>query len=117
MQVSLPELFPMPGRSSRGDGTGIGFNVGVAADLSKDISLGVAYRSEIKVDPTGSVTFDIPAGVPAPLQNTGARTRLPFRSRFMLGFPIKDSIQLTLEVGNEVGRLVIIPAVEGRSCK
>lgn len=98
-----PGIIPDAGQKFRGDGTGIGFNVGVAADLSKDFALGVAYRSEIKVDPTGSVTFDIPNGVPGAigslLQNSGARTQITLPQQVYAGLSYRGIDPVTLEVG------------------
>jgi long-chain fatty acid transport protein len=47
-----PPAFDI-GQKFKGDGTGVGFNVGVAYDLTKDISFGASYRSEVKVDVKG----------------------------------------------------------------
>jgi long-chain fatty acid transport protein len=41
-----------------GDGTGIGCNFGLLYDITDNISLGVAYRSEVKVDIDGDGSFD-----------------------------------------------------------
>jgi long-chain fatty acid transport protein len=99
--------LPDAGQKFRGDGTGIGFNIGMAADLTKDISLGVAYRSEVKIDPTGNVTFDIPNGIPEPLnsiirgslQNSGARTQITLPQQVFVGISYKGFDPLTLEAG------------------
>lgn len=42
----------------KGDGTGVGCNFGLLYDITKDISLGVGYRSEVKVDIDGDGSFD-----------------------------------------------------------
>jgi long-chain fatty acid transport protein len=99
--------FPDAGQKFRGDGTGIGFNVGMHADLGKNFSLGAAYRSEIKVDPTGDVTFDIPNGLPEPLNsiirasllNSGAKTRITLPQQVFAGISYKGFDRLTLEAG------------------
>ena len=36
-----------------GDGTGVGFNLGLAYDINKDITFGVSYRSQVVVDING----------------------------------------------------------------
>lgn len=41
----------------KGDGTGLGYNLGLLYDVTDDISIGVAYRSEIKVDIDGKAKF------------------------------------------------------------
>ncbi len=99
--------FPDAGQKFSGDGTGIGFNIGMAADLGKDFSLGASYRSEVKVEPTGNVTFDIPNGIPEPLnsivraslRNAGAKTQITLPQQVYAGIAYKGFDPLTLEVG------------------
>jgi long-chain fatty acid transport protein len=99
--------FPDAGQKFSGNGTGIGFNVGMHADLGKNFSLGAAYRSEIEVDPTGDVTFDIPNGLPEPLNsiirasllNSGAKTRITLPQQVFAGISYKGVDRLTLEAG------------------
>ena len=43
-----------------GSGDGFGYNLGALIDLSKDISVGLSYRSKIHVDIDGDVTFELP---------------------------------------------------------
>jgi len=50
--------FPDVGQKFSGDGTGIGFNFGVLYDVIDTLSIGVSYRSEIKVGVKGNSTFD-----------------------------------------------------------
>jgi long-chain fatty acid transport protein len=40
------------------NGTGTGWNVGAMYKASKDLSIGVSYRSQVKIDATGTATFD-----------------------------------------------------------
>lgn len=99
--------LPDAGQKFSGDGTGVGFNIGMAADLGKDFSLGASYRSEVKVDPTGDVTFDIPNGIPEPLntiiraslRNAGAKTQITLPQQVYAGIAYKGFDPLTLEVG------------------
>jgi long-chain fatty acid transport protein len=95
--------LPDAGQKFSGDGTGIGFNIGMAADLGKDVSLGVSYRSEIKVDAEGNVSFDIPNGIPDALSglfpNTGAKTQITLPQQVYAGIAYKGFDPLTMEVG------------------
>jgi long-chain fatty acid transport protein len=99
--------FPDAGQKFHGDGTGIGFNVGMHADLGKNVSLGAAYRSEVEIDPTGDVTFDIPNGLPEPLNsiiraslvNSSAKTRITLPQQVFAGIAYKGVDRLTLEAG------------------
>ncbi len=102
--AGLPSgTLPDMGRKFRGDGTGIGYNIGAAVDLGKDVSLGVSYRSEIKVDPEGDVSFDIPNSIPGALgglfPNTGAKTHITLPQQVYAGVAYKGFDPLTMEVG------------------
>jgi long-chain fatty acid transport protein len=57
--------------SVEGDSDAWGFNLGALFQLGDDMRVGVAYRSNIKQDLDGSVTFSLPPGVPAagPVRN------------------------------------------------
>jgi long-chain fatty acid transport protein len=54
--------LPLPdGRQKfSGDGTGMGFNLGLLIEPHKDFAIGVSYRSEIDVDIDGDLHFDLP---------------------------------------------------------
>jgi long-chain fatty acid transport protein len=41
------------GQQFKGDGTGVGFNVAAAYDITDDATIGVSYRSEVEVDIDG----------------------------------------------------------------
>ncbi|MDH4232395.1 MAG: outer membrane protein transport protein [Nitrospirota bacterium] len=85
-----------------GDGNGVGFNLGILVDVSKDISIGASYRSEIEVDIDGSVSHRLPAGFEflSPLfPHTSAETDLTLPSQFHLGVAYKGIRNLTLETG------------------
>ncbi len=98
-----PGTLPDMGQKFRGDGMGIGYNLGVAVDLGKDVTLGVSYRSEITIDPKGNVTFDIPSVVPGTLRglfpNTGARTQIKLPQQVYAGIAYKGFDPLTMEIG------------------
>jgi long-chain fatty acid transport protein len=90
-----------------GDGTGVGFNVGLAADLTKDISLGFSYRSEISVDPEGDVSFAIPGSIPEPLYSglrstftdSGAKTHITLPQQIYAGVAYKGLPRWIFEAG------------------
>ena len=64
----------------RGDSWGVGWNVGALFELSRDVRVGIAYRSSIKQDIKGNATFSNPT-LPGPFTaltavaaDTGARS-------------------------------------------
>jgi len=86
----------------KGDGNGVGYNLGIVVDLTKDIAIGASYRSEIKVDIDGNVSHGLPAGTEflRPLfPNTSAETDLTLPAQFHLGIAYKGIPNLTLETG------------------
>jgi long-chain fatty acid transport protein len=95
--------FPDAGQKFQCDDTGVGFNIGFAADLTKNITLGASYRSEVKLDPSGTVSYSVPSGIPPQLgslfQGTGAKTHLTLPQQVYAGFAYKDLGPLTMEVG------------------
>ncbi len=97
--IGLPDIA----QKLEGDDTAIGFNLGMLVDLSKDISLGLAYRSAFKIDINGDVTHSFPYGVEAvvgPLfPNTGAQTSIRLPAQANLGIAYKGFKPLTIEIG------------------
>jgi long-chain fatty acid transport protein len=95
--------IPIPGlevgQKFSGDGTGIGFNLGMLLDLTDDLALGVSYRSEIKVDITGDVSFATPEGFPVPLPGMPGKTDLTLPQQAFAGLYYKGFDPLTFEVG------------------
>ena len=83
------------GQKFKGDGTGVGFNVGVAYDLTKDVSLGVSYRSAVHVDIKGDSSTSL-TGTPL---DVGGKTsiRLPQQVSAALAYHV--SAPLTVEAG------------------
>jgi len=55
---SIPFNSPPPIVSLDLKATGMGFNAGIIYKLTPEISLGASYRSSVKLDATGSATFD-----------------------------------------------------------
>lgn len=90
---------PLPdvGQKFSGDGTGIGFNLGVLYDPTPDLSIGVSYRSEIKVGIKGNGSFD--HQVPGLLMNSPGRADLTLPQQVFAGIAYSGFDPLTLEAG------------------
>jgi long-chain fatty acid transport protein len=90
---------PLPdvGQKFKGDGTGIGYNIGILFDATKDISLGASYRSEIKVGIKGQGTFD--QQIPGVLENSSGRADIKLPQQVFAGIAYKGFAPLTLETG------------------
>lgn len=86
----------------KGNGDGFGCNLGLLVEPSKDIAVGLSYRSKIHVDIDGNVTFGLPAaGAPllGPLfPNTGARTSLDLPAQAYAGIYFKQFHPFTFEI-------------------
>jgi long-chain fatty acid transport protein len=98
-------LTPLPDAKQKfdGDGTGVGFNVGLLYHLTKDIAFGAAYRSEVKVDLDGKATFDLPQGTPPQiaglLQDTKGHSTITLPAQVFAGISYQGFSRLTLEAG------------------
>jgi long-chain fatty acid transport protein len=94
--------FPDGGQKFEGDGNGVGYNFGLLIEPHKDIAIGISYRSEIKVDIDGDVTFDLPPGSPPGISllfpNAGANTDITLPQQVHAGVCYKGLYPLTLEV-------------------
>jgi long-chain fatty acid transport protein len=83
------------GQKFKGDGTGVGFNVGAAYDFNKDLTLGVSYRSSVYVDITGKSSTTL---IATPLDSPGkASIRLP--QQVTAGLAYQVAAPLTVEAG------------------
>lgn len=84
-----------------GYGNGVGYNFGIVYDVTKDISLGASYRSEIKVDIEGDSDFDLPSVTPSPLRalfpDTDGTTDITLPQQAHVGVCYKGFDRLTLE--------------------
>ena len=104
---------PLPdgNQTFEGDGDGVGYNLGLLIDLSDDFAFGASYRSEVKIDIDGEVSFELPpslgASVPEPfltalrtaLANSNASTDLTLPAVGTLGFAYSGIDRLVVEVG------------------
>jgi len=85
-----------------GDGTGVGYNLGILFEPHKNISIGASYRSEIKVDIDGDAKFDLPSGTPsligALFPDTPGNTKITFPQQIHAGIYYKGFDPLTFEL-------------------
>ena len=96
--------LPDAGQKFDGNGDGVGFNFGVQYDITKDISFGASYRSEIDVNIIdGNATFDLPSDTPptigALFPNTDGNTDISLPQQVHAGICYKGFNNLTLETG------------------
>lgn len=83
-----------------GDGTGLGFNLGLYADMGKGFSFGVSYRSEIETDIDGDVDFQLPSPVLQSLfPNTKGETTITFPQQLHIAVAYRGFYRLTIEAG------------------
>jgi long-chain fatty acid transport protein len=96
-------VFPDANQKFKGDGRGVGFNLGILYDLTKDTSVGASYRSQIKVGIKGDVTHSLPAGsepfIGPFFPNTHAESELTVPAQFQFGVAYKGIHHFTLETG------------------
>lgn len=84
----------------RGDGTGVGYNLGIAYNAGHGISLGASYRSEVEVDVKGDVSFALPSQLVAgALPNSGGKTTITLPRQLLAGVAYQASDRLTVETG------------------
>ncbi|BCG47120.1 membrane protein involved in aromatic hydrocarbon degradation [Citrifermentans bremense] len=99
--LGLPANFDV-NQKFKGDGKGVGFNVGVAYDVCDHLSLGASYRSEVKIDVSGNATLTNAAlsagGAPLPM-TIGGNTDLTLPPQFTAGAAFKGIDKLVLEAG------------------
>ena len=85
----------------KGDGTGVGFNVGVAYAPCKTVTMGASYRSQVHVDVKGnsstSPTLNIP-GLGAVLDSKG-RTSITLPPQVTAGIAYQVTAPLIVEAG------------------
>jgi len=80
--------------SIEANGTGIGWNVGVKYQASDNLSIGVSYRSQVKIDANGTATFD-PMRSVYPAGDVSSSLTLPATG--FLGIAYTPMKSLTLE--------------------
>lgn len=80
------------GQKFKGDGTGVGYNLGILIEPHKDFSIGASYRSMMHVDIDGKATFDFIPG------SIDGKTDISLPAQAHLGICYKGFNPLTLEV-------------------
>lgn len=85
----------------KGDGTGVGFNVGAAYDICDHLTVGASYRSQVHIDIEGDASFTSPTPLVPPVSvlNSGGKTKLTLPPQFTAGVAFKGVDKLVLEAG------------------
>lgn len=96
--------FPLPfsdgNQRFKGDGNGVGYNLGLLIEPHKNISLGASYRSRIHVDIDGKASYrDIPLPLKPFFSDAGGSTNITLPSQGHIGICFKGLEPLTLEAG------------------
>jgi len=93
-----PFGLPDAGQKFKGDGNGIGYNLGILIEPHRDISIGVSYRSEINVDIGGDNSFNLPdPSLSATFPNTHGNADLTLPQQVHVGIYYKGFDPLTFE--------------------
>jgi long-chain fatty acid transport protein len=77
----------------KGDGTGVGYNLGIAYNAGHGISLGASYRSEVDIDVKGN------ASLTPPDISSGATTTITLPRQLFTGVAYQPTERLTVESG------------------
>lgn len=80
--------------SIEASGTGIGYNAGVLYKFSSELSIGASYRTSVKLEPTGTATFE-PSRAVYPAGDVDTKIELPATG--FLGVAYTPMKNLTLE--------------------
>lgn len=97
--------LPDGGEKFKGDGNGVGYSLGVLLDPHPDISIGVSYRSEVKVNVNGNTTFDL-SDIPQPYRSqlstlfpdTPGSSEISLPQRVQFGVYYKHFYPFTFEI-------------------
>jgi long-chain fatty acid transport protein len=97
--LGLPDVK----QTLKGDDFSAGFNTGLLIDLTRDVSVGLAYRSGIRMDIKGNITQAFPAGIPPTVTSffpdSGAHAALKLPAMANFGIAYKGLPRTTIEVG------------------
>ena len=95
LATSIPFDSPPPIVSLDLKATGIGFNAGVIYKLMPELSLGASYRSSVKLDATGSASFDPNYAVlHLPTGDASASIELPAVGFFGVAFKPMNKLEV-----------------------
>lgn len=90
--------LPDGNQKLKGDGTGYGFNLGLAFYPTDVISIGASYRSRIKVDIDGKMEHDLPNPLLSSMfPNTDGKVKIKLPAQFHLGVHYKGLDPLSFE--------------------
>ncbi|MFD2246878.1 OmpP1/FadL family transporter [Pontibacter ruber] len=82
-----------------GDGTSVGYNVGVYVKPSDKISLGLSYRSKVDVDvEEGDATFTVASSLKSRFPDTKFKASLPLPATLSLGVGIMPTEAWTIAI-------------------
>lgn len=94
--VDLNKAIPVGGTSGdgtlniQGNATNYGFNAGIMVQPIKNLSIGLDYRSRIKMEvKEGDATFNVPASMTSSFPNTKVDVMLPLPANLDLGASLK----------------------------
>ena len=83
-----------------GDDWGLGYNLGLAIQLTDKARLGISYRSKVDLTIEGDADFsDIPAAFVGVFPNTGGKADLTLPQQLTFGLAYQVSEPLVVEVG------------------
>lgn len=92
---SIPFNSPPPIATLDLKATGIGFNGGIIYKLMPDLSIGASYRSAVKLDATGSASFDPNYAVlNLPTGDAAASIELPATGFLGVSYKLMDDLEI-----------------------
>ena len=95
--LRLSPLLPDANKKFKGDGTGVGYNLGIAYNAGNGIFLGASYRSEVEIDVKGNLSIEHPLA--GSLLNTGGKTTITLPRQLLAGVAYQANDRLTIETG------------------
>ncbi len=83
-----------------GDGTGVGYNVGVFVDAGGGLTFGASYRSEVRIGIDGNADFSVPSSaLDGVFPDTGGKTFLKLPQQVFAGVAFRPNERVVLEAG------------------
>ncbi|NVN91666.1 MAG: TonB-dependent receptor [Desulfuromonadales bacterium] len=100
LESKIPTLAGDISQKFKGDGNGIGYNVGIFLNAGHGVTLGASYRSEVKIDIDGNVNFIVPLPALSGLfPSANAKTSLTLPQQVFAGVAYQVTDSLVLETG------------------
>lgn len=82
----------------RGHGSGLGLNVGIHAQVLKDLNLGLTYRSQVNMKvKSGDAVFHVPTSLESAFPNSKFSTSLPLPAVLSLGVAYTVNSKLIIQ--------------------